>query len=754
MNAAYDERALVWLGSLQGPLLWIAVAGVLTALIGGRAAAARLASPFERRVLWGLRVAAVLLMVAVLAEPAIQHRRVVKEKTNVAVLVDDSRSMALPAGGGDERRRAAAVSQWIGTRATLFDTLEREHVVRWYRVGEGLTPAARKDIAAGYEPAGRVSAIAESLDEIRRSLPPDELAGILLFSDGVNTGPMPDAPADARLVPVDVFAPAGGEAPVDAAVDDLVFDDFAFVLNTVTVRATILSRGFDGREVPVTLTQAGAPVAAKSVVLKDGAGVPVELSFKPARLGRFVYELSIPLLAGESVETNNARRFVIKVIRDRVRVVHVVGRPDPDMRFTRELLKTNPNVDLISFFILRTRDDSVMVSERELSLIPFPAEELFQTELHTFDVVIFQNFDFIEYQVAPYLGNIARFVRDGGGFLMIGGDLSFVQGGYAGTPIEEILPVTLGAGGAVASGDSFTPELTAEGVNHPVTALEPDEEANRKAWAALAPLAGLNLGLSPRPDAVVLARHPRLKAGGEGAPVIAVRSVDKGRSAVFAADSSWRWVMQAVREGRAPTEYNRFWNGTLRWLMKDPELQHIRVIPARDDVRPGEPAAGNVRVLDASFLPARKKVVRIKATGADGAVLFSEDTATDDGGVAPFRFSAPATEGEITITAETEIAPGRTERDAVTVLVTGSDREWADVRVDETNLREIAAESGGAYFTLGDAPDYDDLSVRAPTIARVVGKRDEPLWDNAYAVLLLVGVLALEWWWRTRRRLA
>src|SRR5207253_11368170 len=132
-----------------------------------------------------------------------------------------------------------------------------------------------------------------------------------------------------------------------------------------------------------------------------------------------------------------------KVIRDRVRVLLVVGRPSWDVRFLRQLLKRDPNVDLISFFILRTPGVHPRSSQDELSLIPFRTQEIFQEQLKTFDLIIFQNFNHRPYRMSQYLDGIAEYVRDGGAFAMIGGDQSFSAGDYSGTPIEEILPMTL-----------------------------------------------------------------------------------------------------------------------------------------------------------------------------------------------------------------------------------------------------------------------------------------------------------------------
>ena len=137
------------------------------------------------------------------------------------------------------------------------------------------------------------------------------------------------------------------------------------------------------------------------------------------------------MLEGEAIAENNARAFLLKVIRDKIRVLQVTGRPSWDERFLRGLLKHDPNVDLVSFFILRTPTDVELVPSDELSLIPFPTEELFQEQLRSFDVVFLQNFNYGPYGIGAYLGEISDYVEEGGGLAMIGGDLSFTSGGYA-----------------------------------------------------------------------------------------------------------------------------------------------------------------------------------------------------------------------------------------------------------------------------------------------------------------------------------
>ena len=89
--------------------------------------------------------------------------------------------------------------------------------------------------------------------------------------------------------------------------------------------------------------------------------------------------------------------ITVAVARDRVRLLHVAGRPTYDVRALRTWLKSDASVDVVAFFILRTHTDNVHASPDELALIPFPVDELFTKHLPSFDAVVLQDFD-----AAPY----------------------------------------------------------------------------------------------------------------------------------------------------------------------------------------------------------------------------------------------------------------------------------------------------------------------------------------------------------------
>src|SRR5262245_49358850 len=152
-----------------------------------------------------------------------------------------------------------------------------------------------------------------------------------------------------------------------------------------------------------------------------------------------------------------------------------------------------------------------------MSLIPFPTRELFEQQLPSFDLIILQDFEYLPYGIGEYLENIRSYVEGGGGLAMLGGAASFSSGGYYGTPVAAALPVELygpldaGPLRDLVDTQKFAPQLTETGLVHPVTSLRYSPDDNARVWRQLPLLEGVNLIAGAKPDATVLAIHPRLR---------------------------------------------------------------------------------------------------------------------------------------------------------------------------------------------------------------------------------------------------
>lgn len=767
-DATFNASELVALTRLPGWVIAaVALALVLALVVGARAT--RGAPPAVRAGLLALRAALCAGVVVLVLEPGMRLMATSKEHNRVLIAVDVSASMSEDDDGRSRARRAADAAK------ALVDDLARRDapfVPELWLFDGTARKAAPGDLdllqSGALVPTGAASRLPAALEAapLGNGAPP--LGGVVIVSDGADTsGLSPALTPELREAALRVNAPVhtvqvGASTPFkDLALERVLTDELAFVRNKLTIEVNVRSKGFDAT-VPLTLKEDGRPVASTDVTVSDGETVKASITFEPQRAGKRIYTVSAPVLADERIAENNRVDFTLKLIRDRIRVLLVAGRPSWDERHVRRILKENPSVDLISFFILRSTTDLTNAGNRELSLIPFPTRELFTEELDTFDVVIFQDFNYRPYQMAPYLENVKQFVEDaGGGFMMIGGELSFSEGDYEGTPVADVLPVRLLPGSGHVSTESFAPLLTAAGASHPVTDLgELSGGEAQGGLATLPPLEGVNLVAGLREGADVLLAHPFLNVGSEPAPVVAVAEVGKGRSMAVLTDSTWFWGLPHVGAGGRGDAHRRFFANALRWLIRDPELSRARIVVDLPDatrgVEPGSAVPLEARTFNSRYQPEGGDRVVITLTPLDAtdgtAPTILEGTTGDDGawrgsfeppssGVWRARVDAKA--------GGDDTKPIGSDEDAFVVRATAAEKLFAEPRPEV--LAALASAGGGRAVPVDEVRGLPFVDRK---LTRVHRQRTEPLWNQAWVIGALTVLAGAEWWWRRRRGFA
>ncbi len=479
----------------------------------------------------------------------------------------------------------------------------------------------------------------------------------------------------------------------------------------------------------------------------------------PRRLGKQVYAIAVEQRPDEVYGGNNVEQVVVNVIRDKIRVLQIVGQPSWDERFLRNHLKEDPNVDLISFFILVSAQNVRPVSADETSLIPFPARELFEEELGGFDLAIFQNFNYGPFRTREYLPRIAEFVREGGAFVMVGGPLSFSSGKYYGTPITDVLPVELpphfGTDELLDEGH-FRPTLTESGTHHPITRLALDPGINEGLWKQTEELHGVNLIAKPKRDAVVLLEHPRLKdSRGAPMPVVTVHEVGKGRSMAVTTDTTYHWSFVAGNRGDDPRHYDTFWRNAVRWLIKDPAMDLVQVQVLSEQISVPEEARVTVQVFEPDYRPAADEsvevTVRLRDAGAgagEGEVV-QRLTETRTDGAGSLEVVVPVTRpGIYEVEATARVVSGRLARGTDLFVATHSNPELEETVGDGRLVALLAAASEGSVQALTTATPVVDP--HPPRITRVLSRKHNELWNAPWLLILIATLFGLEWWLRRR----
>jgi len=436
------------------------------------------------------------------------------------------------------------------------------------------------------------------------------------------------------------------------------------------------------------LIEGGPPaLLASGIAHIDHGSATVELTITLDRAGPRIVEVAIQAPDGDQIPDNDRRFIAFDVTRDRVRVLHVAGRPTYDVRALRMWLKSDASVDVVAFFILRTHSDDVNATEEDLALIPFPVHELFSEHLPSFDAVVLQDFNAAPYELLQHLPALARYVEHGGGLIMVGGPDSFAGGHYAGTRLADVLPVSLDQDPGEAAFDlaPFTPAYSEVARAAPVL-----RSLRGVSGEALPEMSGANHVGDARPGSFVLWTHPKQRTpSGAPMPLLALGEKGDGRSIALALDGTYRLAYSALGSETAGRAHGALWDGLLGWLMRDPRYEPAQIeletgcmagIPLALRVRPLPGSEGRLNV-EIARLERREVFVRKQANFVKGG----EPVTIDVGKLEPGGYSARVWVGT---------GPS-TRRDFA--CERGGD-EWADSRPDEERLRAIASATGGEFL--------------------------------------------------------
>lgn len=744
-----------------------------------------------RILLLSLRVVGLLALTMLVFELTLRVEQVGPSGRRVVVLADRSASMALadaPEIDADTTTRQARIEQvWAESEDARAGWRDDGYLVE-VRGFDGKTHPYTGELAQTLHttPGGASSDLARALSELAQG-GADEvpLSAVVVLSDGLVAS---DTATDEHLravatslgVPITTVS-AGAPAIRDVAVADVRAGEFAFVENVTEIEATVVAHGYDGAGTEIELRRDGEVVARRRIRLgTDGEERVVRFEVAPDRIGQFVYEIAVQPQANEATTDNNRRAFVIKVLRDKVRVLHVAGRPDWDVRALRTLLRRDPNVELLSYYILRGFDDI----QREdttapLSLIPFPTDELFEEELGSFDLVILHNFDAEPHQVAQYIDNIAQYVVEGGALVLIGGDLGPTDAGYARSAISALLPVDSRRPAALRH-EAFRPQVTEAGRRHPITAWL--SGASGSGWDSLPELPNYNpTTLARHADAIgasALLVHPTDRdEHGQSRPILAVAEPGKGRTMVLETGATWRLGFAPdlpLIDGARP--YDLLWLGAVRWLLRDDSSGRLRLETDRPRYRVGEAVELSAETVTTAYAPEPEVPVTWElrplvegSRGPDAPPPLRGGAWTTDGLGRAREIVLDLPVGAYEAIARRELSgEGEGEGDAPddtvgqhevrrVFIVEPPGRELARVDADPgiARLAALAEATGGEALV---ATDDDRLPRGLPVgdpfvdegAVRVDARRDVPLWNGWIAWVLLALGFGGEWLLRRR----
>jgi len=685
--------------------------------------------------IWLLETCMVALILFLLWHPALSVATLRPQQNVVAVLLDDSHSMAIKDASGTREAAAQAV-----LNDGLLKTLGEKFQVRLYEFGKEPTRIQKPGDANASQQATRLGDTLEQVLSESSSLP---LGAIVLLSDGADNAGGIDLQTIAAIrrqrIPVHTIGFGREHPQKDVEVEDAVVPRRALPQSRLTADVTLQSWGLSGDHTRINIKESGKLLASQEVALKgDGALQSESVVFNCGEAGPKSLEISVDPISGEENTQNNRLTRLVTVESAKPRILYMEGEPRWEYKFIRRALDDFQGLELIS--ILRTTQNKLYIQGAPDLPEPHEVEDGFPStaeKLFRYQGLIIGSVE-ANYFTPTQQQLIRDFVdRRGGGLLFLGGRATLSDGGYPGSPLADLVPTRMPENKGTFHRDFTGEELTPEGAQSILCRLSDDPARNAEIWRKMPLMANYQEVGEPKPGATVLLRS--LPAGKHPMPLLVTENYGRGRTVVFATGGSWRWKMWMDHTDKT---HAIFWQQMFRHLVTDTPGQVTGTTPKlvlADDTR----VPIRVEVRDKEYKPVSNANVQARFLSPDGtsATLELKPQPLEEG-VYSGMWTAEKPGSYVA-----EIIAGRDQEeighDVFSFRREDGVAENFHTSQNKDLLQKLSDETGGRYYTAADASKL--ASEISYSEAGITTRETRDLWDMPIVFLLALGIRGSEW---------
>ncbi|MBK5294255.1 MAG: hypothetical protein JJE04_21565 [Acidobacteriia bacterium] len=682
-------------------------------------------------VIWVLQSAMVTLVLVLLWKPALLISELKPQQNIVAVVVDDSRSMAQADVG--KSRRAQAVEALEGG---LLKGLEKKFQVRLYRSGAALQRINKLEELKSEAPATRLG---ESLKQIAAESAGLPIGAVLLLSDGSDNAGGIDletvAELRSRRLPIHTIGFGKERAERDLEISDVQVAPRTLADSRLAAQVSFHQSGYAGQKAKLTVKDGGKVLASQMVTLApDGKQQSETVLLNSGTAGAKTLSFTLEGLTGEENGLNNAVSRLVNVESGKRRILYIEGEPRWEFKFIRRAKEKDRAIQLVS--MLRTTQNKIYRQEIEnpselLEGFPSRVEEMLG-----YHALVIGSVE-AGYFTAAQQELIKQFVdRRGGGLLFLGGRSSLSDGGYGQSALTDLLPVTLPDRKGTFQREPAAAELTPAGADSLICRLVEEPGRNTERWKKLPALADYQDVGAPKPGAVVLAG---MTVGNRTLPLLITQNYGRGRTAVLATGGTWRWQMSQALEDQT---HEMFWQQLMRWLAAETPGRLVSSTPQQILFDNGR-LVMNAEVRDRNFLPAADARVEARILGPEGLAAQVElrpDAANP--GSYQMEWEAEKT-GSYLVEVMAKRGEEEMGRDVLTFQRQDGVAENFRTNQNKELLEKLSAQTGGEYWRPSDLEKLArEISYSE---AGITVRQTKDLWNMPVVFLLLLLLRGSEW---------
>lgn len=708
----------------------------------------------SRVALLGVRIALFLLVVFALLRPMLLLKVAVPQQNFVAILVDDSRSMQVADEAGQPRSNFVK-NQFGRVDGELLTALGKRFVVRLFRFSSS---AERLQSSGDLTFAGTGTHLGDALDRVRDELSGLPVAGLVVVSDGADNAEttLDDPIAGLKAQAMPAFTVGVGKEKLAHDVQLTRVETPRRVLKgaALVIDLVVTDTGYGGTTVPLVVEDEGRVVASQDITLPpNGEAATVHVRFVAAETGPRVFQFKIPVQSGEEVAQNNQRTALIEVYDRREKILYLEALR-PEAKFIRQATDLDNNLQVV---LLQRTGFATSNSPEKYWRAGLDSEEELKNgfPLTRDDLFSYRGVILGSVEASAFTPEQQHMLEDfidvrGGGLLALGGDGSFSEGGWAGTPVAEALPVVLEH--AARSSARYFNELivrpTKAGLNHPATQITEKESDAAAKWRDLPALSAVNILTAMKPGATVLLDG--IDGRGNTLPVLAYQRYGRGKALVLPVEDSYLWRLSQKMPLTDKT-FHTFWQRLARWMV-DGAPDRVMVTGTPDAVQKGEPITLTAEVVDPEYKGINNGHITAHVTAPSGKseeVPMTWTVKRDGEYVARYT---PDEDGVFKVTVDGVRDGKDLGKGTASVRVAPSDAEYFDPAMRGSLLKRVADETGGRFFRAADTSKLVDAITYSGKGITVVEEKE--LWDMPLVLFLLLVLMGTEWAYRRRQGLA
>jgi len=745
------ENFKIGLAHIPSFIFWIIIAIYAAILFLSYRRIAKFHSSRLGYLLFFLKLLAMGFLVLLFLEPVLSWQYRGKERSDICVLVDGSRSMGLKS----ERNltRAEVAFQVIGSE--YFQELAKKFKLHYFQFSQGVLELGESDLGLIKSPEGRFTNTAQALEFVNRNLKDKGISSCVLISDGANNwGEDPVRISREIGIPVYTIAiPGSSGKSVERKVSilNVRFNRRIMVDNLAQIEVVFKSQGFQNQKATLELRQQDRIVFRKQVLLD--VSIPMQkasIKWIPGEVGTFQYRVLLYTDEGGRVPPAEYT-FTSTVESPHLNLLYIEGTPRWEFKFLKRALEADSNIDLTCFLRMgKTKFLQVDAgSESKRKAFPNTIEEISR-----YQIVIIGDVE-RKFLGDEFLSNLSTCVSEMGTGLLFLGSKAIGSGDYEHSPVAQALPVVAGTPEFCWIAGDFCLNLTKEGSLHPIFNYIEDPGANRKFWSSLPAMSGCVPVRAVKAGATVLAVNSAV----QGNPVVlAVQNFGKGKTAFWGVDTTWKWKVSPSQPGSCGGQedaYQKFWGQLFRWLAlrEPPEAgPQIEVALQKDHYDMGEPFRAIICVSGV-----KKSVEGSEPVPQVQAVLSTPEGEDINLSLSPVGAEAgefyvdyfPESPGRYRIAVQGKAGDVMLEKKEISFTVSSKDIETDRPETDPDLLLKIAEASGGKCFSVENIASLPAEVTENKSRATKI-KVEKRLSDLFY-LFGFIGAISLEWIIRKRR---